>query len=55
MSSIGQRIKMVRGRIAQATFATTIGISRGALSFYERNTNEPSSSTLLKIGLPPVY
>ncbi len=49
LQEIGLRIKTVRGKQSQDVFAERLGISRGALSSYERGLNEPSSGTLAKI------
>jgi len=49
LQALGKRIRIIRGKDSQDTFAERLGISRGALSFYERGQNEPSSGTLAKI------
>lgn len=47
--SLGQRIKQVRGKIAQDAFAVSIGVSRGSLSAYERDENQPPADILREI------
>lgn len=47
--SVGQRIKLVRHKEAQDSFAVNIGISRGSLSSYERDESQPSAETLKNI------
>ncbi|MBS6831204.1 MAG: helix-turn-helix transcriptional regulator [Desulfovibrio sp.] len=47
--SLGQRIKLVRGKISQDVFAVTIGVSRGSLSAYERDESQPAAEVLKEI------
>ena len=48
-STLGQRIKLARGKQSQGAFAQAIQISKGALGFYERDINLPNSEVVLKI------
>ena len=43
--SLGQRIKLVRGKISQDVF----GVSRGSLSAYERDESQPAAEVLKEI------
>jgi|GEM_PF-248954 len=49
MKTLGERIKTLRGKTAQEAFAVRIGISRGALSLYERDESQPNAQVLLAI------
>lgn len=49
MDTLGKRIKALRGKDSQDTFADLLGISRGALSFYERDESQPGAGVLAKI------
>ncbi len=49
MSTLGERIKRVRGGATQAEFATRIGISKAALGGYERDENLPGVDVISKI------
>lgn len=49
MNTIGSRIKFVRGKESQESFATKIGVSKGSLGGYERDENSPSADAVLKI------
>lgn len=49
MSTLGNRIKLVRGAETQEAFAARIGISKGAIGGYERDANSPSADVVLKI------
>lgn len=46
---LGQQIKKVRGNKSQDVFASEIGISRGALSYYENGDRIPSAETIYNI------
>lgn len=46
---LGKRIKKVRGKKSQDVFASEIGISRGALSFYENGERTPDAEIIYKI------
>ena len=48
-STLGQRIKLARGKQSQGAFAQAIQISKGDLGFYERDINLPNSEVVLKI------
>lgn len=49
MSTLGERIKLARGRTSQDAFSRALKISKGALGFYERNENLPNTDVILKI------
>ncbi|WP_206214308.1 helix-turn-helix transcriptional regulator [Desulfovibrio sp. ZJ369] len=49
MTTLGSRIKMVRGKESQEKFAARLEISKGTLGFYERGENLPKSDVILKI------
>ncbi len=49
MTTLGERIKSVRGSISQEAFSRELGISKGSLGFYERNENLPNTDVVLKI------
>ncbi len=46
---LGKRIKKVRGKKSQDVFASELGISRGALSFYENGERTPDAEIIYKI------
>lgn len=46
---LGERIKKVRGKKSQDVFANEIGISRGALSYYENGERQPDAEIIYKI------
>lgn len=46
---LGERIKKIRGKKSQDVFANEIGISRGALSYYENGEREPDAEIIYKI------
>ncbi|MCM1381684.1 MAG: helix-turn-helix transcriptional regulator [Muribaculaceae bacterium] len=46
---LGERIKKVRGKKSQDVFSKEIGISRGALSYYENGEREPDAEIIYKI------
>lgn len=46
---LGERIKKIRGKKSQDIFANEIGISRGALSYYENGEREPDAEIIYKI------
>ena len=46
---LGDRIKKVRGKKSQDVFANEIGISRGALSYYENGERQPDAEIIYKI------
>lgn len=46
---LGERIREVRGKKSQDVFATELGISRGALSFYENGERKPDAEIIYKI------
>lgn len=47
--TLGQRIRQLRGKLAQDVFAVSIGVSRGSLSAYERDETQPPAETLKEI------
>jgi transcriptional regulator with XRE-family HTH domain len=49
MSTLGTRIRFLRGKISQDVFSATIGISKGSLGGYERDENLPNTNVVLKI------
>ena len=49
MDTLGSRIKYVRGKESQESFANSIGVSKGSLGGYERDENSPSADAVLKI------
>lgn len=51
MSTLGERIKSARAGMSQEAFSRALGISKGALGFYERNENLPNTEVALKISL----
>lgn len=46
---LGKRIRCVRGKKSQDVFAAELGISRGALSFYENGDRTPDAEIIYKI------
>lgn len=46
---LGERIKKIRDKKSQDVFAGEIGISRGALSYYENGEREPDAKIIYKI------
>ena len=67
-NTLGKRIKFVRGKESQDSFAVKIGASRGTLSNYERDENQPGADVLqgictnynvypewLLLGTGPIY
>ncbi len=46
---LGERIRETRGKKSQDVFATELGISRGALSFYENGERKPDAEIIYKI------
>lgn len=46
---IGERIKKLRGNTSQEKCAQALGISRGALSFYENGDRKPDAEILYKM------
>ena len=49
MSTLGERIKLARGKASQDVFSRALKISKGSLGFYERNENLPNTDVILKI------
>lgn len=49
MNTLGNRIKYIRGKESQESFAAKIGVSKGSLGGYERDENSPSADAILKI------
>ena len=49
MDSLGKRIRRLRGARSQATYAAQLGISKGALGSYERDSNSPNALVLATI------
>lgn len=49
MNTLGNRIKLARGKISQDAFAAQLQISKGSLGFYERDENLPNTNVILKI------
>lgn len=47
--TIGARIRIVRGQESQEAFASSLGISKGSLGFYERDENLPNAAIIAKI------
>ena len=47
--SIGDRIKLIRGKIPQKVFAATIGIAQNTLGNYERNERTPNADVIVAI------
>ncbi len=48
-TSIGDRIRIIRGSLGQLEFAKEIGIKRNTVSSYENNNIIPSGKVLLKL------
>lgn len=46
---IGKKIKILRGKKSQDVFASELGISRGALSFYENGERTPDAKFVYKV------
>ena len=46
---MGKRLKLLRGEKSQDAVAKAIGISRGALSFYENGERKPDAEAIFKI------
>lgn len=51
MDSLGKRIRQLRGSRSQSAYAAQLGISKGALGCYERNTSYPDARVLSAICL----
>ena len=51
MTTLGKRIRVVRGRRSQTVFANFLGISKGALANYEHDRSSPNAKTLMTICL----
>ena len=49
MDTLGNRIRIARANMSQATFAKALDVSKGSLGFYERNENLPNSDVVIKI------
>ena len=49
MSSIGERIRAIRGKISQEKFAERTGINKSTLGRYERGINSPDSNAISSI------
>lgn len=47
MQDLGARIRQVRGKVSQEEFARRLGISKGALGYYERGVNCPNVEVVL--------
>ena len=47
--TIGERIKLIRGTMSQADFATMTKLNKATLSRYERNTNVPDANAIVRI------
>lgn len=43
MTTLGKRIRVVRGRRSQTVFANFLGISKGALANYEHDRSSPNA------------
>lgn len=46
---LGERIRSLRGQVSQDQCAKDLGISRGALSFYENGDRKPDSEVIYKM------
>lgn len=46
MSTLGERIKQIRGKLSQAEFAEKTGINKSTLGRYERNVNKPDTASI---------
>lgn len=51
MSTLGKRIRLIRGEETQAEFADRVGIAKGSIGGYENDKNSPSAEAILKICL----
>ena len=51
MTTLGKRIRVVRGRRSQNVFANFLGISKGALVNYEHDRSSPNAEILMTICL----
>ena len=51
MTTLGKRIRVVRGRRSQTVFANFLGISKGALANYEHDRSSPNAKILMTICL----
>lgn len=51
MTTLGKRIRVVRGRRSQNVFANFLGISKGALVNYEHDRSSPNAKILMTICL----
>ena len=49
MTTLGKRIRVVRGRRSQNVFANFLGISKGALVNYEHDRSSPNAKILESI------
>ena len=49
MSTLGKRIRAVRGKRSQNVFAASLGISKGALVSYELDRSSPNAKILMAI------
>ena len=49
MDTLGNRIKLARGKMSQDQFSNLLKVSKGSLGFYERDENLPNSAVILKI------
>lgn len=49
MSSIGERIREIRGKISQEKFADRTGINKSTLGRYERGVNSPDTNAISAI------
>lgn len=49
MTTLGKRIRAVRGKRSQNVFAASLGISKGALVSYELDRSSPNAKILMAI------
>lgn len=49
MSTLGKRIRAVRGKRSQNVFAASLGVSKGALVSYELDRSSPNAKILMAI------
>lgn len=49
LSTLGERIRKVRGRLSQKEFGQKLGVSRSTIAGYEANNNEPPLELLVLI------
>lgn len=49
MTTLGSRIRQVRGQRSQAEFGIILGVSRSTVASWENNTNQPSIELLITI------